>query len=151
MKKIIAFLCLASCALAQQSVTLLPNGTGGGTLNTPGITYYYMGPYTYDFTGSTVLGISGGGGGGNVIKFGTPTLNQLAGWTNATTIQGITLGTNLSITGTTLNASGGAGGPRHPRRASIRQRGSLWKHLQWSRWSLLVFGVLSAFWLTRKT
>ena len=48
----------------------------------------------------------GAGGGGNVSNSGTPILNQLAGWTNSTTIQGITLGTNLSIVGTTLNSTG---------------------------------------------
>ena len=52
--------------------------------------------------------------GGNVSNTGTPTSNQLAGWTNSTTIQGLTLGTNLSIVGTTLNAatsSAAAGSP----------------------------------------
>ena len=50
-----------------------------------------------------------GGGGGNVSNTGTPTSGQLAGWTNATTIQGITVGSGLSLAGTTLTATGGGG------------------------------------------
>lgn len=45
-------------------------------------------------------------GAGNVISSGVPVLGQLAGWTDATHIKGITLGTNLSLVGDTLNATG---------------------------------------------
>src|SRR5215472_6816377 len=41
------------------------------------------------FSGGT-LAATGGGGGGNVSNVGTPTANQMAQWTTATTIQGIT-------------------------------------------------------------
>lgn len=46
-------------------------------------------------------------GGGNVSNTGTPVINQIAQWTNATTVQGVNLaslltpGTGISITGTT--------------------------------------------------
>lgn len=61
-----------------------------------------------------ILNVSGGipawtaaTGGGNVSNSGTPTANQIAQWTNATTIQGVnvasvlTAGQGISVTGTT--------------------------------------------------
>ena len=72
MKRILAILSLAfsGCLHAQQSVTVLNNGAGQGTFNTPGVNYYLWGPAgtKVDFSQVTVLGISGGGGGGG----GTP-------------------------------------------------------------------------------
>src|SRR5271169_3172639 len=65
MKKLIAFLCLATAAFGQHdAVTVLQDGLGHGTINTPGVNgavlpYYYMGPYTYDFTGSTFINYPG--------------------------------------------------------------------------------------------
>jgi hypothetical protein len=65
-------------------------------------------------TNQAVNWTSGGGFGcatiGGVSVTGTPTSGQLAGWTNSTTIQGITIGTGLSLSGTTLSASGSASG-----------------------------------------
>jgi hypothetical protein len=64
--------------------------------------------------GANVLTVSAGlpawvapPGGGNVSNTGTPTANQIAQWTNATTVQGanvaslLTSGTNITISGTT--------------------------------------------------
>lgn len=63
---------------------------------------------------TNVLTVSGGlpawtaaAGGGNVSNSGTPTINQIAQWTNATTIQGVNLsslltaGAGISLSGTT--------------------------------------------------
>jgi hypothetical protein len=77
MKRILQFLiffCLTIGVSAQQSVTISNNGAGSGTFNTPGITTYYMGPFTYNFTGSTVIGLSGGGGGGYVLPTASTTV-----------------------------------------------------------------------------
>lgn len=49
-------------------------------------------------------------GAGNVISDGTPALGQLAGWSDGFHLLGITLGTNLSLAGNTLNATGGSPG-----------------------------------------
>lgn len=50
----------------HQNMTVQPNGTGTGTINTTGITYYlWPSGSTIDFTQATVLGVGGGGGGGN--------------------------------------------------------------------------------------
>ena len=47
---------------------------------------------------SGTLNASGGGGGGNVLNVGTPTSGQIAQWTSATTIQGVsTTGTLGSV------------------------------------------------------
>jgi len=121
---------LAICggALAQhQAVTVLPNGTSGhiGTINTSGITYYnFSSGITVDFTGVTIVGGTGGSASWGAIT-GTLTnqtdlvsaLGTKAPVTTATTSQllagngsggftNITLGTNLSLAGATLNASG---------------------------------------------
>lgn len=42
---------------------------------------------------------------GNVSNVGTPTNGQIAGWTGATTIQGLNIGSGLSLVGTTLSAT----------------------------------------------
>ena len=59
MKKILPFILAALVPLTahaqRQSVTVNPNGLGAGTFNTAGISYYFMGPNTYDFMGSTIL------------------------------------------------------------------------------------------------
>ena len=59
MKKLLPFLLAAFLPLTahaqRQSVTVDPNGLGAGTFNTAGISYYFMGPNTYDFNGSTIL------------------------------------------------------------------------------------------------
>ena len=48
--------------------------------------------------------------GGSVGIIGTPAAGQLAGWTNLNTLQGITVGSGLTLTGTTLSATGGGAG-----------------------------------------
>ncbi len=56
MKKLLAYLLFtATCFGQHEAVTGDANGTGGMTINTPGINYYYMGQQTYDFTGSTLV------------------------------------------------------------------------------------------------
>lgn len=59
MRKLLPFLLAAILPLTvhaqHQSVTVLPNGLGAGTFNTAGITYYYGGGNTFDFTGSTII------------------------------------------------------------------------------------------------
>lgn len=42
---------------------------------------------------------------GNVVSSGTPTNGQLAGWNSVSSIQGITIGTGLTLAGTTLNST----------------------------------------------
>lgn len=49
---------------------------------------------TLNATGATIIGISGGGGGGSVAISGTPSAGQSAEWTDASTIQGV------AVTGT---------------------------------------------------
>ena len=59
MKKLLPFLLAAflpfSAQAQRQAITVEPNGTGAGTVSTAGITYYYMGANTYDFTGSILV------------------------------------------------------------------------------------------------
>lgn len=58
-------------------------------------------------TSTHTFGCNATAGTGNVVNSGTPTANQIAQWTNATTIQGVNLaslltaGAGISITGTT--------------------------------------------------
>lgn len=42
---------------------------------------------------------------GNVISSGVPASGQLAGWNSVSSIQGITIGTGLTLAGTTLNST----------------------------------------------
>ena len=53
---------------------------------------------TYDGTNFQITAV------GTVNTTGTPSAGQMAGFTDADTIQGITLGANILLTGTTLNA-----------------------------------------------
>ena len=59
MKKLLPFLLAAflpfTARAQRQAITVDPNGTGAGTVSTAGITYYYMGANTYDFTGSILV------------------------------------------------------------------------------------------------
>ena len=71
-------------------------GTAGQVITTDGTNIFWGAGNTNTATG-------------NVVVSGTPVLNQLAGWTNATTIQGITIGSGLSLSGTTLVATGSGG------------------------------------------
>ena len=80
----VALLMLASPAMAQ--------GLISGSSTSPGL----------------IIPGSGGSGSGTVNAGTAGTLGFYA--TNGTAISPLTLGTNLSITGTTLNASGGSGG-----------------------------------------
>lgn len=58
MKRIILILACLCCTLhAQQPVTVLNNGAGGGTFNTPGVTTYFGGANTFNFVGSVVTGL----------------------------------------------------------------------------------------------
>jgi len=60
-----------------------------------------------DSTNYNTQWVTGGGGSGNVSNSGTPTINQLAQWTDATHIQGITsIGPTLGGTGLTSYATG---------------------------------------------
>jgi hypothetical protein len=96
--------------LGGVTMTLGSDGTGdiyyrnsGGVLTRLGIG-----------SSANILTVSGGlpawtapTGGGNVSNTGTPTANQIAQWTNATTVQGanmaslLTAGNGIAITGTT--------------------------------------------------
>lgn len=86
-KFLISLFMLCSLLRGAQNMTLIPNGSGTGTINTPGITYYnYVAGVTVDFTGVRLIGISGGGGGGgNVVGPGSsavgdiPTFGNTAG------------------------------------------------------------------------
>lgn len=73
------------------------NNGAGVVVGTP--TGGQLGPGTVNATGVYVNGQAVGGG------LSVPNASLLGG--NGTTLSGITLGTNLSITGTTLNATGG--------------------------------------------
>ena len=100
MKRILAlFLSLAGCLSAQQSVTVLNNGSGTGTFNTPGINYYLWGPpgATVDFSNVTTKGITGGPVAG---------VSQLIAGTN------VTLSPMNGLGVVTVNAS--AGGSTSP-------------------------------------
>ena len=84
---LLACLCTA-LAQAQQPVTVLNNGAGGGTFNTPGVTTYFGGANTFNFVGSVVTGLPANVG--NTF-------------------------TTLAVTGTTqLNGNVGIGGPFNP-------------------------------------
>lgn len=96
MKKLLLLILCAGLCRAQQSVTVLNNGSGTGTFNTPGVTDYVWGAKTVDFTGSTVIGLTGGGGGG---------VSQLIAGTN------ITLSPTNGLGTVTINSSGGSGSP----------------------------------------
>lgn len=102
MKKLITiFLICAGLANAQQSVTVLNNGAGTGTFNTPGVTYYLAGPAggTWDFSNVTTKGITGGGGG---------SVSQIVAGTNVTI-------SPVGGTGVvTINSSAGGGTPGGP-------------------------------------
>ena len=89
MKRIILILACLCCTLhAQQPVTVLNNGAGGGTFNTPGVTTYFGGANTFNFVGSVVTGLPANVG--NTF-------------------------TTLAVTGTTqLNGNVGIGGPFNP-------------------------------------
>ena len=59
-KYLLALLFATACYGQHDAVTVLQDGLGHGTINTPGVNgavlpYYYMGPFTYDFTGSTLI------------------------------------------------------------------------------------------------
>jgi len=76
---------------AVASATAIPNCTGALTYS----------------TGTHAFSCNATAGTGNVVNSGTPTANQLAQWTNATTIQGVnvasllTAGVGINISGTT--------------------------------------------------
>jgi fibronectin-binding autotransporter adhesin len=82
-------------------------GGGGGITVGGAITGVCANGYVI-YNNSGFIGCEVLAGGGNVSNSGTPTNGQLAQWTNATTIQGFTLGTGVA---TALgNTAGGAGG-----------------------------------------
>ncbi len=63
-KLLLSLLFAATCFGQHDAVTVLEDGLGHGTINTPGVAgavlpYYYMGPYTYDWTGSTFINYPG--------------------------------------------------------------------------------------------
>lgn len=103
MKQILLFLALCLTARAQQPVTVQNNGSGTGTFNTPGISYYLAGPAasTWDFSLVNVKGISGGGGGGGVT--------QLIAGTNITLSPSIGTGT-VTVNATSGGSPGGVSG-----------------------------------------
>jgi hypothetical protein len=60
------------------------------------------------FAGGVLSSTASGGGGGNVSNSGTPTSGQIALWTDATHIQGVSSLSNLLLTGTTTQQGSGA-------------------------------------------
>ena len=62
----------------------------------------------FDTNGRVSYATAGGSAGVFAGISGTPASGQLAGFTNSSTLQGISLGTGLSLAGTTLNATGTA-------------------------------------------
>ena len=80
---------------------LTVNGTITGNINTSSITNF---PTEVSRSAAAAgFGSGGGGGGGNVSNTGTPTNNQVAVWTDATTIEGTD---GLTYDGTTLDIDG---------------------------------------------
>lgn len=85
---------------------------GGLTIGAP-VSGCSVSGYVF-YNNANTVGCENLAGGGNVINVGTPTNGQLAQWTDATHIQGFTLGTNVAtalgqvIGGTTGLVIGGA-------------------------------------------
>ena len=81
------------------------SGTITGTINTSSITDF---PTEVSRSAAAAGFSSGGGGGGNVSNTGTPVNDQIAVWTDATTVEGTTKLTfeNSTITVHSANANG---------------------------------------------
>ncbi len=94
---------LANIATGTQDTVL---GYWGSTAVSAIAVNNCTGALTYS-TATHTFGCNASAGTGNVVSSGTPTANQMAQWTNATTIQGVniasvlTAGAGVSITGTT--------------------------------------------------
>jgi hypothetical protein len=94
---------LASITSGTQDTLI---GYFSSTVPSAGAVPNCTGALTYS-TGTHSFGCNATAGTGNVVNSGTPTANQIAQWTNATTIQGVNLasllvaGSGITITGTT--------------------------------------------------
>ena len=110
MKKILPFLFAAllpfTVEAQHQAVTLLPNGTGSGTLNTAGISYYSMGPFTYDFTGSTLLNAGLVASGTTITQTITQANSFVAGQPVTINSSGVWVGASANSTIALANALG---------------------------------------------
>lgn len=88
------FLGLTAFLFPLTAVAQIPGGGGGAlAIGQPVTGCASSGFILYNNAGA--LGCQAAAGGGNVSNTGTPALGQLASWTNATTIQGLTTGTGV--------------------------------------------------------
>jgi len=110
MKKLLPFLLAVFLPLTSQAqhqaVTLLPNGLGAGTLNTAGISYYSMGPFTYDFTGSTLLNAGLVATGTTITQTITQANSFVAGQPVTINSSGVWVGASANSTIALANALG---------------------------------------------